>query len=522
MSHEKTIQQQIQQTISGGYPIAIMGESGQGKSTSLAGLNPQTSFIIDADKKGLPWRGWRKQWIPGQNYVQTSDAGQIMQWLNHVNRQMPHITTLVIDTLSAVMWDSEMARAREKGFEKWTDLAKSVYDIINLSLGVRPNLHVVCIFHSETNRGLDGGENWTKIRTSGKKLDTIVLESKFPIVLLAKSRRDDTGNQYFFETQAFCSTAKTPAGMFERFEIPNDLATVIASTDAYELGEPIPTTSTQLSPQLLEREAKLREVVANADEFLSSHLQFRFQVTRLEQLDVAQHEQACQMLDALIRNVKLEMKHEPDRPQSMEVGPEYTQSYTQSPSPEEIRQLEQDVQKLDPETQQKLLSWLRELGLNSISELQNGRFKKVRLRVDQKLREAEIDAAERVVKLVELQRESKIPMTFVAKYVNQDSAGTFADLTGEAVQYLLTHWESVKEAWKDHKPISQKQLKQLLQTARENDLPEWALLRHLSRKVKLNDLKELPTSLFQQVIDNIPNIVEEMASEITKAENMNF
>lgn len=520
MSHENIIQQQIQQVISGGYPIAIMGESGQGKSTSLAGLNPTTSFIIDADKKGLPWRGWRQQWILGQNYVPTSDAGQIMQWLNHVNRQMPHMTTLVIDTLSAVMWDSEMARAREKGFEKWTDLAKSVYDIINLSLGVRPNLHVVCIFHSETNRGLDGGENWTKIRTSGKKLDTIVLESKFPIVLLAKSRRDDTGNHYFFETQAFCSTAKSPAGMFERFEIPNDLATVMASTDAYELGEPVSMTSTQLSPQLLEKQAKLREVVVNADEFLSSHLQFRFQVAKLEQLDASQHEPACQMLDALLRSVKREMKHEPGRPQSMEVGPEYTPS--PRPSDEDICQLEQDVQKLDAETQQKLISWLKELGLNAIAELQNGRFQKVRLRVDQKLREAEIDAAERVVKLVELQKEAKIPMSFIAKYLNQDNVKTFTDLTGEAVQELLTHWESVKEAWKSHKPISPKQLKQLLQAAKENNLPEWALLRHLSKPVKLNDLKELPLSLFQPVIDNIPNLVEEMASEIATAESIEF
>lgn len=57
------------------------------------------------------------------------------------------------------------------------------------------------------------------------------------------------------------------------------------------------------------------------------------------------------------------------------------------PTTQKIRQLEQDVQKLDEETQNILNSWLEELGLNSINELQNGLFQKIRLRVDQKLKE---------------------------------------------------------------------------------------------------------------------------------------
>lgn len=37
--------------------IAIMGESGSGKTTSLRNLTPESTFIIDSDKKGLSWRG---------------------------------------------------------------------------------------------------------------------------------------------------------------------------------------------------------------------------------------------------------------------------------------------------------------------------------------------------------------------------------------------------------------------------------------------------------------------------------
>lgn len=36
--------------------IGIFGESGAGKTTSLETLNPKTTFIIDADKKGLPFQ----------------------------------------------------------------------------------------------------------------------------------------------------------------------------------------------------------------------------------------------------------------------------------------------------------------------------------------------------------------------------------------------------------------------------------------------------------------------------------
>ena len=42
--------------------IGIMGESGAGKTTSMRNLDPTTTFYIDCDKKGLSWRGWKKQY----------------------------------------------------------------------------------------------------------------------------------------------------------------------------------------------------------------------------------------------------------------------------------------------------------------------------------------------------------------------------------------------------------------------------------------------------------------------------
>lgn len=44
--------------------IAIVGESGTGKSTSLRNLNSEETFIISTTGKPLPFRGWRKKYIP--------------------------------------------------------------------------------------------------------------------------------------------------------------------------------------------------------------------------------------------------------------------------------------------------------------------------------------------------------------------------------------------------------------------------------------------------------------------------
>lgn len=42
--------------------ILIIGESGSGKTTSLRNLPPDETCYIDADGKGLSWKGWRNQY----------------------------------------------------------------------------------------------------------------------------------------------------------------------------------------------------------------------------------------------------------------------------------------------------------------------------------------------------------------------------------------------------------------------------------------------------------------------------
>ena len=213
--------------------IGIMGESGAGKTTSMRNLDPKTTYYIDCDKKGLSWRGWKKQYnAEAKNYFSTDKQSDVLAIMQGINANRPHIKTIVIDTLNGIMVADEMRRSKEKGYDKWMDLAVSVYGIIDYALTMRNDLTVVFVCHSQTVRD-DSGFMFTSIKTNGQKLSKIGLETKFPIVLHSKC----VDGQYLFETQANFSTAKSPMGLFNEKTIPNDIAAVIKAIEEYENGE---------------------------------------------------------------------------------------------------------------------------------------------------------------------------------------------------------------------------------------------------------------------------------------------
>lgn len=211
--------------------IAIMGESGSGKTTSMRNLPPESTMYIDADQKGLSWRGWRSKYnTESKNYLCTSDKDKILKMLTRVNDDpnLAHIKTVVIDTINGIMVDDEMARMKEKNYDKWADLAVAVYGLVLYALKMRQDLTVIFVAHAQTERD-ESGNVWTRIKTSGKKLDKIVLESKFTTVLLAKC----IDGRYVFETAANNSTAKSPMGAFEESVIENDVMQVLKALEDF-------------------------------------------------------------------------------------------------------------------------------------------------------------------------------------------------------------------------------------------------------------------------------------------------
>ena len=198
----------------------IIGTSGSGKTTSLEKLDPKQTFYIDADGKGLSWKGWRKQYNKeNKNYFQCDAPEQIFSLMQTIDEKQKQIKFLVIDTLNGCMVADEMRRSKEKAYDKWVDLAQSVYNIVDYSNKMRDDLTVILIGHTQTS-----DDGFTCMLTNGRKLNKICLESKMTTVLL--SRINDNG-EYVFETRARNSTAKTPRGAVAADEIPNDITLVI-------------------------------------------------------------------------------------------------------------------------------------------------------------------------------------------------------------------------------------------------------------------------------------------------------
>ncbi|WP_373266518.1 AAA family ATPase [Hungatella hathewayi] len=209
--------------------ICIAGESGSGKTTSMRNLDPQVTYYIDADKKGLSWKGWRSQYNEeNKNYLKCDDANTVRQYICKLANKCPRIKVIVVDTINGLMIADEMRRSKEKGYDKWMDLATCVWDLIVECYDYREDLTIIFTAHTQTEVD-DAGYRFTRIQTSGKKLNKIVLESKFTTVLLSKC----VEGRYLFETQANNSTAKSPMGAFDSFEIENDIVQVIKALEEF-------------------------------------------------------------------------------------------------------------------------------------------------------------------------------------------------------------------------------------------------------------------------------------------------
>ena len=211
-----------------------MGESGSGKTTAMRNLPPKETFYIDCDKKGLNWKGWRKQYsVENKNYFATDSFSSCKSLMDKVDKSenFKHIKYLVIDTINGMMVAEEMRILAMQGGDKrsaWTDLASNGWDIINKALALRDNLTVIILCHSETISD-DNGIVKTRIKTNGRKLEKLVLESKMTTVVWAV-RQD---GKYKFILSADGSTCKVPMNAFTVDEIDNDIMLVIKALEDY-------------------------------------------------------------------------------------------------------------------------------------------------------------------------------------------------------------------------------------------------------------------------------------------------
>lgn len=213
--------------------IGLMGESGSGKTTSLRNLDPKTTFYFDCDKKGLNWKGWKSQYsTANKNYICSDSFSVVSSYLDRINKgEFKNIKTIVIDTINGLMVAEEMRILAMSSGDKrsaWSDLAQNGWAIVNKALEMGDEFTIIICCHSETISD-DNGIIKTRIKTNGRKLEKLVLESKMTTVIW--SVRQD--GKYKFILSADGSTCKVPLGAFEVEEIDNDITEVLKALEEF-------------------------------------------------------------------------------------------------------------------------------------------------------------------------------------------------------------------------------------------------------------------------------------------------
>ena len=100
--------------------VQISGKPASGKTTGARFLPADKTVIIDADKKGLSWIGWKKDYNKEKkNYFATSDITDITKVLSFANSK-PEIKYVLIDTINSIMTDKEVADSKRPGFDEDT------------------------------------------------------------------------------------------------------------------------------------------------------------------------------------------------------------------------------------------------------------------------------------------------------------------------------------------------------------------------------------------------------------------
>lgn len=199
-----------------GLPVLILGESGSGKSTSLRNFERNEVLVFNVADKRLPFKAKLNTInLRGASY---SERYSIIK--SSISKYQDKCKTFIIDDSQYLMAFEMFDRAKEMGYQKFTDIALDFKNLLDfIQSATNDDVTVYLLHHVEVN---ENGK--AKAKTSGKMIDNqLTLEGLFSIVLMTRCY---DGNYKFITKTDGTNTVKTPLEMFEDVEIDNDLKTV--------------------------------------------------------------------------------------------------------------------------------------------------------------------------------------------------------------------------------------------------------------------------------------------------------
>ena len=207
-------------------PVFVIGQSGSGKTYSIKNFKSNEVGVISVEKGRLPFKSDIKVCKVKRDFPGAKDYAALnvarYSWIQTVIATSK-CKSIVIDDSQYLLVNELFERAKEKSYDKFTDMAVNFRNLIHF-INDLPEEDKIVYFLHHTDIGADGRE---KAKTIGRMLDEkLTLEGCFDIVLYCQDHK-------FFTQSNGQSTAKTPEGLFDTVEIPNDLKAVDVAIREY-------------------------------------------------------------------------------------------------------------------------------------------------------------------------------------------------------------------------------------------------------------------------------------------------
>lgn len=183
------------------YQIAVVGQSGKGKTMAFRNMNPETCAFVNMEGKPLPFENKFKHYFTPKTWQECYQT--IIECAKN-----KEVIEVVLDSFSAY-FDSLLKTAREtkKGFDIWNmyneEIGKLMYVIKNF------NKDFIVTAHS-SNVETELGVEERRIAVKGNEWNKAGIEKDFTIVLFVDVFRDPMTNKPKYKL-IFNSDGKTSA-----------------------------------------------------------------------------------------------------------------------------------------------------------------------------------------------------------------------------------------------------------------------------------------------------------------------
>lgn len=213
--------------------VAVVGQSGTGKSTSYRNMDWACTALIDTEVKGLPFNvnntglaKYPKHYFP---CAEPGCVGKVAKAIADV-KKMPEVKYVIIDSMSQY-FDNLIndSKTNFKNYDIYNNYADMVIRFLN-TLRNDKQIFVILAIDEFVELTDEEGKRITRRRlaTHGRQMENKIDPHFLVILFTTMKKKEDGRMEYLFQTQTDGMTsAKSPMGMFPDLRVGNDLKVIL-------------------------------------------------------------------------------------------------------------------------------------------------------------------------------------------------------------------------------------------------------------------------------------------------------